>query len=93
MLRLIAYASDGVKRFPLAGGESIIGSEPDCDICLPYTGVAKHHVRISRENGSVRIEDLGSRRGLFVNGRRVREADLRRSMRSGSDPSRSCLRT
>lgn len=76
MLRLIAYAHDGVQRFPLGGGACVLGSEPGCDIYLPYTGVAKHHARISRLGEEVRIEDLGSRRGVLVNGRKVREAVL-----------------
>lgn len=76
MFRLIAYVQDGVQRFPLAGNELLIGSQPECDICLPYTGVAQRHARIWRDGDGVRIEDLGSRRGVLVNGQRVRETGL-----------------
>ncbi len=76
MLRLIAYAQDGVQRFPVGPGACIVGSQPDCDIWLPYTGVARKHARIERQGESLHIEDLGTRRGLVVNGRRVRNAVL-----------------
>ncbi|MBV8200651.1 MAG: FHA domain-containing protein, partial [Acidobacteria bacterium] len=74
MLRLVAYAPDGVRRFPLQRAEMLIGSAPECDLCLPYSGVALQHARLRFEGEALRIEDLGSRRGLLVSGRKVREA-------------------
>jgi DNA-binding NtrC family response regulator/pSer/pThr/pTyr-binding forkhead associated (FHA) protein len=76
VLRLVAYAPDGVRRFPMARKELVIGSRPGCDIFLPYSGVAQRHARISMDNGVLRVEDLGSRKGLMVDGRRVKEAEL-----------------
>src|SRR5436305_1827780 len=76
MLRLVAYAPDGVRRFPVHRSELIIGSFPECDICLPYTGVAQRHARLLYDGNELRIEDLGSRRGLLVSGRKVKEASL-----------------
>lgn len=76
MLRLVAYAPDGVRRFPLHRAEMLIGSAPECDLCLPYIGVASRHARLHYEGDVLRIEDLGSRKGLMVSGRKVREAAL-----------------
>jgi DNA-binding NtrC family response regulator/pSer/pThr/pTyr-binding forkhead associated (FHA) protein len=76
MLRLVAYAPDGVRRFPVHRSEMIVGSWPECDICLPYTGVAPRHARILYDGKELRIEDLGTRKGLLVSGRKVREASL-----------------
>jgi transcriptional regulator with AAA-type ATPase domain/pSer/pThr/pTyr-binding forkhead associated (FHA) protein len=76
MLRLVAYAPDGVRRFPVHRSELIIGSWPECDICLPYTGVAQKHARITYDGTELRIEDLGTRKGLLVSGRKVRESAL-----------------
>ncbi|HEX4964594.1 MAG TPA: sigma 54-interacting transcriptional regulator [Thermoanaerobaculia bacterium] len=76
MLRLVAYAPDGVRRFPIHRSEMIIGSVPECDVCLPYTGVSQKHARLLYDGGQLRIEDLGSRRGLLVSGRKVKEASL-----------------
>lgn len=76
MLRLVAYAPDGVRRFPVHRSELIIGSWPECDIYLPYTGVAQRHARLLYDGNELRIEDLGTRKGLLVSGRKVKEALL-----------------
>jgi transcriptional regulator with AAA-type ATPase domain len=76
MLRLVAYAPDGVQRFPVHRNELIIGSWPECDIYLPYTGVAQRHARLLYDGNELKIEDLGTRKGLLVSGRKVREASL-----------------
>src|SRR6202049_1791908 len=76
MLRLVAYAPDGVRRFPVHRAEMLIGSAPECDLCLPYIGVALRHARLHFEGDALCIEDLGSRKGLLVSGRKVREAAL-----------------
>ena len=76
MLRLVAYAPDGVRRFPVHRSEQIIGSWPECDIYLPYTGVAQKHAKLTYDGNVLRIEDLGTRKGLLVSGRKVREAAL-----------------
>ncbi|HEV7506630.1 MAG TPA: sigma 54-interacting transcriptional regulator [Thermoanaerobaculia bacterium] len=76
MLRLVAYAPDGVRRFPVNRSELIVGSAPECDICLPYTGVAQRHARLLYDGIQLRIEDLGSRRGLLVSGRKAKKASL-----------------
>ncbi|MFL6258179.1 MAG: sigma 54-interacting transcriptional regulator [Thermoanaerobaculia bacterium] len=76
MLRLVAYAPDGVRRFPVHRSELIIGSWPECDIYLPYAGVAQKHARLIYDGNELRIEDLGTRKGLLVSGRKVRESAL-----------------
>jgi DNA-binding NtrC family response regulator/pSer/pThr/pTyr-binding forkhead associated (FHA) protein len=76
MLRLVAYAPDGVRRFPIHRSELIIGSWPECDIHLPYTGVAQRHARLVYDGNELKIEDLGTRKGMLVSGRKVREATL-----------------
>ncbi|HEX7185351.1 MAG TPA: sigma 54-interacting transcriptional regulator [Thermoanaerobaculia bacterium] len=72
----MAYAPDGVRRFPVLKNESLIGSWPECDIYLPYTGVAQKHALLRYDGSELRIEDLGTRKGLLVSGRKVREASL-----------------
>lgn len=76
MLRLVVYAPDGVRRYPLHRSELLIGSHADCDVVLPYVGVAQQHARLRFEAGVLSIEDFGSRRGIAVSGRRVRETTV-----------------
>lgn len=76
MHRLVAYAHNGVRRFNLDRGEMVVGSDEDCDITLPFAGVGHHHARVRTVGDQILIEDLGSRRGILVNGERVKSAAL-----------------
>ena len=53
----------------LAEGEQVIGRDPGCAVWLDAPGVSRRHARIDVDRGGdgVRIEDLGSKNGTFVN--------------------------
>ena len=76
MHRLVAYTYNGVQRFAVDRSEMLIGSGDDCDIQLPYAGVGRQHARVLSGDAEVEIEDLGSRKGVVVNGKRVKQAKL-----------------
>jgi DNA-binding NtrC family response regulator len=76
MLRLAAYASDGVRRFELTRGEWIVGSGAEAGIHLPYSGVSARHARIRWDGDQAWVEEVPGRRALLVNGRRTRQARL-----------------
>ncbi len=46
---------------------STIGRAEDCDVILPDVSVSSHHCKIVREQHSVRVVDLGSTNGTFIN--------------------------
>lgn len=76
MHRLVAYAQNGVRRFAVDRAVMVIGSGENCDVRLPYSGVGAEHARLEAHGGEFLIEDLGTRKGLLVNGRRVKSARL-----------------
>jgi two-component system, cell cycle sensor histidine kinase and response regulator CckA len=58
-------------RFKISGN-AIIGRSPDASVLIEDAGVSRLHARITRtESGTFVIEDLGSRNGTFVNGKRI----------------------
>ena len=74
---LVMFKADGERRsFPVAREMTIIGRREDCDLRIPLGDVSRKHCRLIREEDSVRIEDLGSSNGTYVNGQRVQEAIL-----------------
>lgn len=54
----------------------VIGRDPTCDIVLAGTHLSRRHARLSIENDRLRVEDLGSVNGTWVNGKRVENAWL-----------------
>lgn len=75
------------REIPLADGENVIGRAPDCVVRSRSGRVSRRHARIRVDNGRATIEDLGSRNGTFVEGRRLTEAlALPMATRSKSAP-------
>jgi FHA domain len=52
-------------------GEFLIGRSPDCQLSLDDPLVSRRHAILIVHPGSVFIEDLASRNGILVNGRRI----------------------
>jgi two-component system cell cycle response regulator len=66
------------REFRLDPGHVMIGRAPDSDIALADDNVSRRHALIVCEkDGKIFIEDLGSKNGTFVNGRRIRVRYLR----------------
>jgi hypothetical protein len=64
-----------VKR-ALDRGRILIGRDKLCDIRLPSLFVSRHQVLIVKSSYGIKILDLGSRNGSFVNGRPFRDYTL-----------------
>jgi pSer/pThr/pTyr-binding forkhead associated (FHA) protein len=65
------------RRFPLdEGGELTIGVAARCSVRLSAPDVSRTHALLTIRNGKAIVLDLGSTNGTFVNGRRVKEAEL-----------------
>jgi len=65
-----------VRELSLDRSTLVLGRHPDCDVVLPSPAVSRRHARILRRAGAVRVEDLGSANGTFVNGRRIATAEI-----------------
>ena len=54
-----------------------IGRLPDCDLSLRDSRVSRNHAQILLEDGKYFIEDLESRHGLIINGKKAKRHELR----------------
>jgi DNA-binding winged helix-turn-helix (wHTH) protein len=56
------------KTYQLAEGDNIIGRDPRSDLWLDAEGVSRRHaiIRVDGNNRCVKVEDLGSTNGTFV---------------------------
>jgi len=59
------------QTIPLAAGKLVIGREPDSHIVLDNPLVSRHHCVLLLDEWTLRIRDLGSKNGTFVNGNRL----------------------
>jgi len=58
---------------PLRDGSVVLGRADDCDVVLLDARVSRRHARVDVEGDSVWVDDLGSRRGTWLAGRRITE--------------------
>jgi len=62
------------KAFPLSSGVTVIGRRHDCDLRIPLMSVSRRHCQLNRDEGVLKIRDLGSHNGTYLNGKRIDEA-------------------
>jgi DNA-binding winged helix-turn-helix (wHTH) protein len=72
----------GDREIRLAPGENILGRDPDSLACLDVASVSRHHARIVIGADHATLEDLGSKNGTFLRGRRV---ESRAALTDGDD--------
>jgi Domain of unknown function (DUF4388)/FHA domain len=76
-LRFISGKYQG-GEFPLRPHrEIIIGRSSDLDMVLVEDMVSRKHAKITTDDQVITIQDLGSTNGTFVNGEKVRKAELK----------------
>ncbi len=74
---LAMFKGDGERRsFSVVREMTVIGRREDCDLRIPVGDVSRKHCRLVIEADTIRVEDLGSSNGTYVNGHRVQEAVL-----------------
>jgi len=74
---LILFRKDGTQKvFQLSNDVTVIGRRPDCHLRVPVKLVSRRHCQLSHREGELKIRDLGSLNGTFLNGKRVDEASI-----------------
>jgi DNA-binding NtrC family response regulator len=74
---LRGYVGGIEQTFPLREGVNRVGSLEDNEVFLPRRGVSRQHARLTLEEGELRVDDLGSKNGTFLDGRRVESGVVR----------------
>lgn len=59
------------EAFELTQNEMVLGRDPACDIVIQSQAISRRHARFFNQDGQVRVEDLGSSNGVFLNGSRL----------------------
>jgi pSer/pThr/pTyr-binding forkhead associated (FHA) protein len=62
------------KFFSLPSSVTVIGRRHSCDLCIPLMSVSRRHCQLNYDDGVLKIRDLNSRNGTYLNGKRINEA-------------------
>jgi DNA-binding winged helix-turn-helix (wHTH) protein len=61
----------GPREIALEDGETVLGRDPDATAFIDHTSVSRHHARITITGDRVTVEDLQSKNGTFVGGKKL----------------------
>ena len=62
------------RRYALSAGPNVVGRDPAAAIPIDHVSVSRRHAQVSLSGGGATIQDLGSRNGTYLNGRRLETA-------------------
>nr|MCU0636220.1 FHA domain-containing protein [Gemmatimonadaceae bacterium] len=76
MTLALRFAPAGRRVVVPVGMPVVIGREAACDLPIADPEVSRRHAELSADPDGLRVRDLGSRNGTFVNGVQVTDARL-----------------
>jgi len=77
-VKLVVFKkSEAGKTFALPSRVTVVGRRSSCDLQVPLPAVSRKHCQISHVDGQLKIRDLGSRNGTYLNGERISEAVIK----------------
>ncbi len=62
------------RELLLRDGKNLLGRAADCAIRIDRPSVSRHHARIVVANGDAVLEDLASKNGTFLGGKRITQS-------------------
>jgi len=76
-VKLIVFKKDGSgKSLQLPSTVTVIGRKPDCDLYASHKHISRRHCKLVCSEESLKVHDLGSRNGTYINGKRVKETQI-----------------
>jgi DNA-binding winged helix-turn-helix (wHTH) protein len=61
----------GRRRIPLEPGETIVGRDPGAAVFVDHRSISRRHARIVVADDGATVQDLDSKNGTFLEGRKV----------------------
>ncbi|MDD5327805.1 MAG: FHA domain-containing protein [Phycisphaerae bacterium] len=74
-VKLVLLKKNGSHKFlSLPSSVTVIGRRHSCDLCIPLMPVSRKHCQINYDSDVLKIRDLKSHNGTYLNGKRINEA-------------------
>ena len=75
---LVLFKNDGSQAtFPLPDGVTVLGRSHNCELRIPLKIVSREHCQLSPNKETLKIQDLDSHIGTFLNGKRINAAAVK----------------
>ncbi len=74
--QLVGCVDEHLFRFAVEKGCYSVGALEEVDLVVPVRGVSRKHATLTVDGEGITVEDLGSKNGTFVNGRKVSKSTV-----------------
>ena len=86
-VKLVMFRPSGQRKdFPVINPVTVIGRGENCDLRVPLPSVSRRHCELRVQGAGLKVKDLASSNGTYVNNSRVAETDLRAGDRLAVGP-------
>lgn len=76
-VKLVMFKPNGQRKdLPVAKKITILGRGENCEVRIPLENVSRRHCEISLVGDELKVRDLASSNGTYVNNRRINECSL-----------------
>lgn len=76
-VKLVMFRQNGQRKdFPVLNPVTVIGRGENCDLRVPLLSVSRRHCELKVQSQAVKVKDLASSNGTYVNNTRVAEVEL-----------------
>lgn len=77
-VKLVMFKADGERKdFSVTNEVTVIGRGEKCDLRVPLLSVSRRHCEVTLAEQEVKLKDLGSSNGTYVNNKRINELALK----------------
>ncbi|MBC6905966.1 FHA domain-containing protein [Saccharophagus sp. K07] len=73
---VVSINNSELHRYNFTETEILIGRSSECDVLLDNAGISRTHAKILRQGNEVKLIDLNSGNGTFLNGQSIQEATV-----------------
>lgn len=81
-VKLVMFKSNGQRKdFPIVSPVTVIGRGENCDLRVPLLSVSRRQCELRLAGQQVKVKDLASSNGTYVNNKRINEVVLKASDR------------
>ncbi len=75
-VKLVMFKNDGQRRdFPVTARTTSVGRGEDCGLRVPLLSVSRRHCELSLTDQEIRVRDLGSSNGTYLNNNRISDEE------------------
>lgn len=76
-VNLVVFTEDGSRRdVPLKQGTHIVGRTEDANVRVPLPSVSRRHCELTVDGSDLRVKDLGSSNGTYLNYKQIDHATI-----------------